>query len=68
MSGKPQRAFRHDACRNAAARTAMEAARRALDEPGIEPGDDAWAEHEQQRLDSGDTNAAQRELPLRVDR
>jgi len=67
-SGKPYRAYRHDACRSPAARSAMEAARRALDEPGIAPGDDAWAQHEQHRIESVEANVAQQELPLRVER
>ena len=64
-SGSAYRAIRHCAGRSASAREAMEVARRALDEPGLAPGDDAWAEHEALRLEDETANCAQRQLPLR---
>jgi len=64
VSSRAHRASRHGACHQAAARSAMEAARRALDEPGLLPGDEAWAEHEQLRLRDSAVDAAQGELPF----
>lgn len=52
-------------CRNAAARAAMETARRALDEPGLAPGEPAWAEHERLRLDDEEAQSPQTCLALR---
>jgi len=53
------------ACCSTAARTAMEAARRALDEPGLPPGDSAWAEHERLRVDDEQAQSPQACLVLR---
>lgn len=63
--GKPYRALRHSAYKHTSARIAMEVARRALDEPGIEPGEQAIAICEQRRIEDSALHDVQQELQLR---
>lgn len=65
-SGRPHRRYYRAACQRQACRVAMEVARRALDEPGIVPGDDAWAEHERLRIEDEERATKQGQLALRV--